>query len=160
MDPELVGVIFDDYGSAYHMVEVSELESIEEFVLSPLCFSRSSLFQCMFWTSRAAKGSDSGRTTNNIEALKCLKKRVDATDCSLTRGVPLGTYGSDRRTNITVHSVGGLGESLVGRAAGNEPNGHTVKDVPDGAVGGKKWGFGCEAEGRHLIRRQYPSDTR
>ncbi len=40
---------------------------------------------------------------------------------------------------MAAHAVDILGDSLVGLAIGNEPNGYTVKDVPNGAVRGKGW---------------------
>src|SRR5699024_11776573 len=41
--------------------------------------------------------------------------------------------------DMAAHAVDILGDSLVELAIGNEPNGYTVKDVPDGAVRGKGW---------------------
>lgn len=40
---------------------------------------------------------------------------------------------------MAAHAVDILGDSLVGLANGNEPNGYMVKEVPDGAVRGKGW---------------------
>jgi hypothetical protein len=71
--------------------------------------------------------------------LKRLKKLVDVTGSSVTIGIPLGTYDPQRGADMAAHAVDILGDSLVGLAIGNEPNGYTVDDVPGGAVRGEGW---------------------
>ncbi|WP_235343730.1 hypothetical protein [Brevibacterium sp. UCMA 11754] len=73
------------------------------------------------------------------EDLKRLKKLVDVTGSKVTMGIPLGTYDPERGADMASHAVDILGDSLEGLAIGNEPNGYTVKDVPNGAVRGKTW---------------------
>ena len=64
---------------------------------------------------------------------------VDATGSTVTLGIPLGNYDPKRGADMAAHVVDILGDSLVWLAIGNEPNGYTVDDVPDGAVRGSNW---------------------
>ena len=73
------------------------------------------------------------------EDLKRLKELVDVTGSTVTMGIPLGTYAPKQGVDMAVHAVDILGDSLVGLAIGNEPNGYTIDDVPGGAVRGKGW---------------------
>lgn len=104
-----------------------------------LRFGGNALDRRSFWTSKGETPKDSGKTTITPEDLKRLKKLVDATGSTVTLGIPLGAYDPDRGADMAAHAVDILGDSLVGLAIGNEPNGYTVKDVPDGAVRGKGW---------------------
>ncbi|WCE40640.1 hypothetical protein PGC08_02790 [Brevibacterium sp. BDJS002] len=104
-----------------------------------LRFGGNALDRRTFWTSKGEKPKHSEKTTITPDDLKRLKKLVDATGSTVTLGIPLGTYDPARGADMAAHAVDILGDSLVGLAIGNEPNGYTVKDVPDGAVRGKGW---------------------
>lgn len=104
-----------------------------------LRFGGNALDRRTFWTSKGEDPQHSEETTVTPEDLKRLKKLVDATGSSVTIGIPLGTYDPKRGADMAVHAVDILGDSLVGLAIGNEPNGYAVKDVPNGNVRGKGW---------------------
>ncbi|AZL04623.1 hypothetical protein CXR24_02660 [Brevibacterium aurantiacum] len=104
-----------------------------------LRFGGNALDRRTFWTSRGEKPKHGEKVAVTPEDLGRLKKLVDATGSSVTIGIPLGTYDPGRGADMAAHSVDILGDSLVGLAIGNEPNGYTVDDVPDGAVRGKGW---------------------
>ena len=104
-----------------------------------LRFGGNALDRRTFWTSKEEKPKHSEKTTITPEDLKRLKKLVDVTGSTVTLGIPLGTYDPARGADMAAHAVDILGDSLVGLAIGNEPNGYTVKDIPDGAVRGDDW---------------------
>ncbi|MDN6192413.1 MAG: hypothetical protein L0J32_10980 [Brevibacterium sp.] len=104
-----------------------------------LRFGGNALDRRTFWTSRGEKPKHGEKVAVTPEDLGRLKKLVDATGSSVTIGIPLGTYDPGRGADMAAHSVDILGDSLAGLAIGNEPNGYTVDDVPDGAVRGKGW---------------------
>ncbi|WP_227492861.1 hypothetical protein [Brevibacterium sp. CFH 10365] len=104
-----------------------------------LRFGGNALDRRTFWTSKGEKPKHGEKVTITPDDLKRLKKLVDATGSSVTIGIPLGTYDPGRGADMAAHAVDILGDSLVGLAIGNEPNGYTVDDVPSGAVRGKGW---------------------
>jgi len=104
-----------------------------------LRFGGNALDRRTFWTSTGEKPKHDEKVTVTPDDLKRLKKLVDTTGSTVTLGIPLGTYDPKRGADMAAHAVDILGDSLVGLAIGNEPNGYTVKDVPDGAVRGKGW---------------------
>ncbi|MCU4298314.1 hypothetical protein D3I60_14745 [Brevibacterium permense] len=104
-----------------------------------LRFGGNALDRRTFWTSTGEKPKHGEKVTITPDDFKRLKKLVDATGSSVTIGVPLGAFDPGRGADMAAHAVDILGDSLVGLAIGNEPNGYTVKDVPSGAVRGKGW---------------------
>ncbi|MCD1287588.1 hypothetical protein CV023_17430 [Brevibacterium sp. CCUG 69071] len=104
-----------------------------------LRFGGNALDRRTFWTSKGEKPKHSEKTTITPDDLKRLKKLVAGTGSTVTLGIPLGTYDPARGADMAAHAVDILGDSLVGLAIGNEPNGYAVKDVPDGAVRGDDW---------------------
>lgn len=104
-----------------------------------LRFGGNTLDRRTFWTSTGEKPKHDEKVTVTPDDLKRLKKLVDATGSTVTLGIPFGTYDRERGADMSAHAVDILGDSLVGLAIGNEPNGYTVKDVPDGAVRGDDW---------------------
>lgn len=104
-----------------------------------LRFGGNGLDRRTFWTSAGEKPEKPEQVAVTPDDLKRLKKLVDATGSSVTIGIPLGTHDPKRGADMAAHAVDILGDSLVGLAIGNEPNGYTVKDVPNGAVRGKGW---------------------
>ncbi len=104
-----------------------------------LRFAGNALDRRTFWTSKGEKPKHGEETTITPDDLKRLKKLVDATGSTVTLGVPLGTYDPQRGADMAAHAVDILGDSLIGLGIGNEPNGYTVDDVPDGAVREDGW---------------------
>ncbi|SDT18007.1 hypothetical protein SAMN04489752_3597 [Brevibacterium siliguriense] len=104
-----------------------------------LRFGGNALDRRTFWTSKGEKPKHGEKVTITPDDLGRLKKLVDVTGSSVTIGIPLGTYDPARGADMAAHAVDILGDSLVGLAIGNEPNGYTVTDVPSGAVRGKGW---------------------
>lgn len=140
--PENVGVSFEatDLADLRLDPDSSDLDDLlKSLGAPPLRFGGNALDRRTFWTSKGETTKDSGKTTITPDDLKRLKKLVDATGSTVTLGIPLGTYDPDRGADMAAHAVDILGDSLVGLAIGNEPNGYTIKDVPDGAVRGKGW---------------------
>ena len=114
-------------------------EQLKSLGSPALRFGGNALDRRTFWTSRGEKPKHGEKVTVTPDDLKRLKKLVDVTGSSVTIGIPLGTYDPKRGADMAAHAVDILGDSLVGLAIGNEPNGYTVKDVPSGAVRGKGW---------------------
>lgn len=114
-------------------------EQLKSLGSPALRFGGNALDRRTFWTSKGEKPKRGEKVTVTPDDLKRLKKLVDATGSSVTIGIPLGTYDPKRGADMAAHAVDILGDSLVGLAIGNEPNGYTVKDVPSGAVRGKGW---------------------
>lgn len=104
-----------------------------------LRFAGNALDRRTFWTSKGEKPKHGEKTTITPDDLKRLKTLVDATGSTVTLGVPLGTYDPERGADMAAHAVDILGDSLIGLGIGNEPNGYTVDDVPDGAVREDGW---------------------
>lgn len=114
-------------------------EQLKSLGSPALRFGGNALDRRTFWTSKGEKPKHGEKTTITPDDLKRLKKLVGVTGSSVTIGIPLGTYDPERGADMAAHAVDILGDSLVGLAIGNEPNGYTVKDVPSGAVRGKGW---------------------
>lgn len=114
-------------------------EQLKSLGSPALRFGGNALDRRTFWTSKGEKPKHGEKVTVTPDDLKRLKKLVDVTGSSVTIGIPLGTYDPKRGADMAAHAVDILGDSLVGLAIGNEPNGYTVKDVPSGAVRGKGW---------------------
>ncbi|WP_219922095.1 hypothetical protein [Brevibacterium oceani] len=114
-------------------------EQLKSLGSPALRFGGNALDRRTFWTSKGEKPTHDEETTVTPDDLKRLKKLVDATGSTVTIGIPLGTYDPGRGADMAAHAVDILGDSLVGLAIGNEPNGYTVDDVPSGAVRGKGW---------------------
>ena len=114
-------------------------EQLKSLGSPALRFGGNALDRRTFWTSRGEKPKHGEKVTVTPDDLKRLKKLVDVTGSSVTIGIPLGTYDPKRGADMAAHAVDILGDSLVGLAIGNEPNGYTVDDVPGGAVRGKGW---------------------
>lgn len=104
-----------------------------------LRFDGKALDRRTFWTSKGERPQCSEERTIAPGDLKCQKKLVDATRSTVTLGIPLGTYDPKRGADMAAYAVDILGDSLVGLAIGDEPNGYTVKDVPNGNVRGNEW---------------------
>lgn len=137
-----VGVSFEttDLADARLDPANSDLDEQVKSLGSPaLRFGGNALDRRAFWTSKGEEPKHDEKVTVTPKDLKRLKKLVDATDSSVTIGIPLGTYDPKRGADMAAHAVDILGDSLVGLAIGNEPNGYMVKDVPDGAVRGNGW---------------------
>lgn len=114
-------------------------EQLKSLGSPALRFGGNALDRRTFWTSKGEEAQHSEETTITPDDLKRLKKLVDATGSTVTLGIPLGTYDPKRGADMAAHAVDILGDSLVGLAIGNEPNGYTVKDVPNGNVRDKGW---------------------
>lgn len=120
--------------------DASNLDDLLNSLGSPaLRFGGNELDRRLFWTSDHASPSKSDQVVVKPEDLKRLKELVDVTGSTVTMGIPLGTYAPKQGVDMAVHAVDILGDSLVGLAIGNEPNGYTIDDVPGGAVRGKGW---------------------
>lgn len=120
--------------------DASNLDDLLNSLGSPaLRFGGNELDRRLFWTSDHASPSESDQVVVTPEDLKRLKKLVDVTGSTVTMGIPLGTYAPKQGVDMAVHAVDILGDSLIGLAIGNEPNGYTIKDVPGGSVRGKGW---------------------
>lgn len=118
----------------------SNLDDLLNSMGSPaLRFGGNELDRRLFWTSTGESPDNSEQVVVTPDDLKRLKKLVDATGSTVTMGIPLGTYDPKRGADMAVHAVDILGDSLEGLSIGNEPNGYTIKDVPDGAVRGEGW---------------------
>lgn len=118
----------------------SNLDDLLNSMGSPaLRFGGNELDRRLFWTSTGESPDNSEQVVVTPDDLKRLKKLVDATGSTVTMGIPLGTYDPRRGADMAVHAVDILGDSLEGLSIGNEPNGYTIKDVPDGAVRGEGW---------------------
>lgn len=118
----------------------SNLDDLLSSLGSPaLRFGGNGLDRRTFWTSTGEKAEESQQTVVTPGDLRRLKKLVDDTGSKVTIGIPLGNYDPKRGADMAAHAVEILDDSLVGLAIGNEPNGYTVKDVPDGAVRDKGW---------------------
>ena len=142
LTPDNIGVSFEATDLADPRLDPanSNLDEQLKSLGSPaLRFGGNALDRRTFWTSKGEKPKHDEKVTVTPDDLKRLKKLVDATGSTVTLGIPLGTYDPDRGADMAAHAVDILGDSLVGLAIGNEPNGYTVKDVPDGAVRGKGW---------------------
>lgn len=114
-------------------------EALESLGSPALRFGGNGLDRRTFWTSAAEKPPNSEQVAVAPDDLKRLKELVDVTGSTVTLGIPLGNFDPNRGADMAAHAVDILGDSLVGLAIGNEPNGYTVKDVPNGAVRGKGW---------------------
>lgn len=120
--------------------DASNFDDLLNSLGSPaLRFGGNELDRRLFWTSDHASPSKSDQVVVTPEDLTRLKKLVDATGSKVTMGIPLGTYAPKQGVDMAVHAVDILGDSLVGLAIGNEPNGYTIKDVPGGSVRAKGW---------------------
>ncbi|WP_240520321.1 hypothetical protein [Brevibacterium aurantiacum] len=120
--------------------ETSNLDEQMKSLGSPvLRFGGNALDRRTFWTSKGEEAQQSEETTITPDDLKRLKKLVNATGSTVTLGIPLGTYDPERGADMATHAVDILGDSLIGLAIGNEPNGYTVKDIPNGNVRDKGW---------------------
>lgn len=120
--------------------DASNLDDLLKSLGSPAVrFGGNELDRRLFWTSDRASPSKSDQVVVTPGDLKRLKKLVDVTGSTVTMGIPLGTYAPKQGVDMAVHAVDILGDSLVGLAIGNEPNGYTIKDVPGGSVRGKGW---------------------
>lgn len=139
---ENVGISFETTDLADPRLDPgsSNLEEQLKSLGSPaLRFGGNALDRRTFWTSKGEKPKQSEKTTITPDDIKRLKKLVDSTGSTVTLGIPLGIYDPARGADMAAHAVDILGDSLVGLAIGNEPNGYSVKDVPNGAVRGKGW---------------------
>ncbi|WP_231488323.1 hypothetical protein [Brevibacterium sp. VCM10] len=114
-------------------------EQLKSLGSPALRFGGNALDRRTFWTSKGEKPKHGEKVTVTPDDLKRLKKLVDVTGSTVTIGIPLGTYDPKRGADMAAHAVDILGDSLVGLAIGNEPNGYTVKDVPGGAVRDDGW---------------------
>ncbi len=114
-------------------------EELKSLGSPALRFGGNALDRRTFWTSKGEKPAHDEETTVTPDDLKRLKKLVDATGSTVTIGIPLGNFDPGRGADMAAHAVDILGDSLVGLAIGNEPNGYTIDDVPGGAVRGKGW---------------------
>ena len=140
-----IGVSFEATDLADPRLDPAESnlgEQLESLGSPALRFGGNALDRRTFWTSKGEKPKHDEKVTVTPEDLKRLKKLVDATGSTVTIGIPLGTYDPERGADMAAHAVDILGDSLVGLAIGNEPNGYTVDDVPGGAVRGKGWNKG------------------
>lgn len=118
----------------------SNLDDLLSSLGSPaLRFGGNALDRRTFWTSSGEEAEKPEQTIVTPADLRRLKKLVDVTGSTVTIGVPLGTYDPESGADMAAHAVDILGDSLVGIAIGNEPNGYKVEDVPDGAVRGEGW---------------------
>ncbi|RBP62942.1 hypothetical protein DFO66_11246 [Brevibacterium sanguinis] len=104
-----------------------------------LRFGGNELDRRVFWTSAGEKATKPEQVVVTPDDLRRLKKLVDATGSTVTIGIPLGTYDPQRGADMATHAVDILGDSLVGLAIGNEPNGYAITSVPNGAVRGSGW---------------------
>lgn len=137
-----IGISFESTVLADSRIEpaASNLDELLKSIGSPaLRFGGNGLDRRTFWTSKGESPRQSEQVVVTPADLSRLKKLVDVTGSAVTIGLPLGTYDPKRGADMAAHAVDILGDSLVGLAIGNEPNGYTVKDVPDGAVRGKGW---------------------
>jgi hypothetical protein len=141
-DADNIGVSFEATDLADPRLDpaTSNLDEQLKSLGSPaLRFGGNALDRRTFWTSKGEKPTHDEETTVTPDDLKRLKKLVHATGATVTIGIPLGTYDPKRGADMAAHAVDILGDSLVGLAIGNEPNGYTVDDVPGSAVRGKGW---------------------
>src|SRR5699024_10452094 len=137
-----IGVSFEATDLADPRLDPAESnldEQLESLGSPALRFGGNALDRMTFWTSKGEKPKHYENVTVSLEAIKALKMLVDATGSSVTIGIPLGTYDPGRGADMAAYAVDILGDSLVGLAIGNEPNGYTVDDVPGGTVRGKGW---------------------
>lgn len=140
--PENVGISFEATDLADPRLDPDESnldEQLKSLGSPAVRFGGNALDRRTFWTSNSEKPQHSEETAITPDDFKRLKKLVDATRSKVTLGIPFGTYDPQRGADMAAHAVDILGDSLVGLAIGNEPNGYMVKDVPDGAVRGKGW---------------------
>lgn len=120
--------------------DASNLDDLLNSIGSPaLRFGGNGLDRRTFWTSTGERPPKAEQVAVTPDDLRRLKKLVDRTGSTVTIGIPLGTYDPERGADMAVNAIDILGDSLVGLAIGNEPNGYTVKDVPNGAVRGDDW---------------------
>lgn len=137
-----IGISFESTVLADRRLDpgASNLDDLLKSLGSPaLRFGGNELDRRLFWTSDHASPSKSDQVVATPEDLKRLKRLVDVTGSTVTMGIPLGAYAPKQGVDMAVHAVDILGDSLVGLAIGNEPNGYKVKDVPNGAVRGDDW---------------------
>src|SRR5699024_3600613 len=114
-------------------------EQLKSLGSPALRFGGNALDRRTFGPSKGEKPKHGETTTITPDDLKRLKKLVDVIGSSVTIGIPLGPYDPKRGADMAAHAVDILGDSLVGLGIGNEPNGYTVDDVPDGAVREDGW---------------------
>jgi hypothetical protein len=143
------GITADNVGFSFEATDLADPrldpaesnldEQLKSLGSPALRFGGNALDRRTFWTSKGEKPTHDEEVTVTPDDLKRLKKLVDATGSSVTIGIPLGAYDPKRGADMAAHAVDILGDSLVGLAIGNEPNGYTVDDVPSGAVRGKGW---------------------
>ncbi|WP_309131153.1 hypothetical protein [Brevibacterium sp.] len=137
-----IGISFESTELADPRIDpaASNLDDLLNHLGDPaLRFGGNELDRRVFWTSTGEKPTKSEQVVVTPDDLKRLKKLVDATGSTVTIGIPLGAYDPQRGADMAVHAVDILGDSLVGLAIGNEPNGYTIKSVPNGAVRGSGW---------------------
>ena len=137
-----IGVSFEATDLADPRLDPAESnldEQLKSLGSPALRFGGNALDRRTFWTSKGEKPTHDEEVTVTPDDLKRLKKLVDATGSSVTIGIPLGAYDPKRGADMAAHAVDILGDSLVGLAIGNEPNGYTVDEVPDGAVREDGW---------------------
>lgn len=140
--PDSLGISFEATDLADLRLDPSKSnlsDQLKSLGSPALRFGGNALDRRTFWTSQSEKPEHDEQTIVTPDDLKRLKKLVDVTGSTVTLGIPLGTYDPARGADMAAHAVDILGDSLVGLAIGNEPNGYTVKDVPDGAVRGDDW---------------------
>lgn len=104
-----------------------------------LRFGGNELDRRVVWTSTGERPPKPEHVVVTPDDLERLKKLVDVTGSTVTMGIPLGSYDPERGADMAAHAVDILGDSLVGLAIGNEPNGYTIDEVPNGAVRGDEW---------------------
>lgn len=137
-----IGISFESTALADARLDPSSsnLDDLLNSLGSPaLRFGGNELDRRVFWTSSGESTNKPEQVAVTPEDLKRLKKLVDVTGSTVTMGIPLGKYDPKRGADMAAHTVDILGDSLVGLAIGNEPNGYKVKDVPNGAVRGEDW---------------------
>ena len=100
-------------------------ERLGELGSPALRFGGNRLDRNLFWTSSGEEPPDADSVVVGPDDLERLRRLADATDVTITLGIPLGDFDPDRGADMAAHAQQILGDALVAVSIGNEPNGYT-----------------------------------
>lgn len=121
-------------------------ERLGELGSPALRFGGNRLDRNLFWTSSGEEPPDADSVVVGPDDLERLRRLADATDVTITLGIPLGDFDPDRGADMAAHAQQILGDALVAVSIGNEPNGYTVDGEPNHRLRDDSWDVGAYVE--------------
>lgn len=117
-------------------------DRLNELGSPALRFGGNRLDRNMFWTSTQEVPPTADAVVVDPEDLERLRRLTDATNASVTLGIPFGDFDPERGADMAAHAQRILGDALVGVSIGNEPNGYTVDGDPNHRLRDDSWDVG------------------